>query len=127
MLSPILQPLHVPLSPIPAIHITDASPVEIKPEPPSPFSPSYPFTSDNDDSFRAMHLSPPPLYHQLSPLNPSSHSRASGKGLDRERFESLLRSTRSGSSGKRGQDLRREVAIKAHRSKQGVLVFFSLM
>lgn len=116
--------LHVPSSPIPAIHITDASPIEIKPEPRSPFSPSYPFASDNDDSFRAMHLSPPPLHHQRSPLNPSSYSPASGKGLDRERFESLLKATRNGTSGKRGHDLRREVAIKAHKSKQGAFIFF---
>lgn len=57
---------------------------------------------------------------QLSPLRPTDVPVA-GKGLERERFEELLRASRERNAalgGKRSPDLRKEIAIKVHKSKQ---------
>ncbi len=110
--------------PIPQISISPAPPQESLDEPFSPFPWATP---DADDSFRPMHLTPPPatakFVRQLSPLRPADASgKVQGKGLEPERFEALLKASRERNAvvvAKR-TDLRKEVALKAHKSKQGV-------
>ncbi|KZT06813.1 uncharacterized protein LAESUDRAFT_758991 [Laetiporus sulphureus 93-53] len=112
------------IPPIPEISISLASPQEPESEPFSPFSPSFsknqPLVED-DDGWRATLLSPPPMLspRNLSPLRPVDSVR--GRGLERERFEALLRASRErnvGLGAKKPMDLRKEIAIKAHKSKQ---------
>ena len=82
--------------------------------------------ADELDTFRPMLLSPPctgspHLARQLSPLRPSD-SPVRGKGLERARFEELLKASRERNAamgGKREADLRKEIAMKVHRNKQG--------
>ncbi|KAF8922359.1 hypothetical protein CPB85DRAFT_1267158 [Mucidula mucida] len=108
--------------PIPQISISPAPPQESLDEPFSPFPWATP---DADDSFRPMHLTPPPatakFVRQLSPLRPADASgKVQGKGLEPERFEALLKASRERNAvvvAKR-TDLRKEVALKAHKSKQ---------
>ncbi|TDL28359.1 hypothetical protein BD410DRAFT_780860 [Rickenella mellea] len=114
-------------SPLPSIHISLAPHEDPLPEPYSPFTPLSvaTFDSDDDDSFRPNHLSPPPLYHR-SPLRPASSptspsAQQNVKGLERDRFDALLKATRERNAlvgAKRVPDLRKEVALKAHKSKQ---------
>ncbi|KAI0762832.1 hypothetical protein C8Q74DRAFT_181703 [Fomes fomentarius] len=111
------------LSPVPAISISLASPEEPAPEPFSPFS-ECSFLSDDSDSFRPTLLSPPPPSavspRQLSPLRPKD-APVTGKGLERERFEALLQASRERNAAvgsKRPNDLRKEIALKVHKSKQ---------
>jgi hypothetical protein len=62
-----------------------------------------------------------PLKH-LSPLCPSDVP-VKGQGLERERFEMLLKASRERTmvlGKKKSLDLRKEVAVKTHRSKQGM-------
>jgi hypothetical protein len=83
-------------------------------------------THPDDESYRSQHLTPPPtvsprFFKQASsPLRPADDK--AGKGLEKERFEALLRSTRersaSISTGAKQADLRKEVALKAHKTKQ---------
>lgn len=114
----------LPVSPIPEICISLAPPELPVQEPISPFAPLSPSPVKEDfDSFRSALLSPPPIISpsrapRLSPLNPSE---SNGKGLDQERFESLLRASKERNStqgSKRSTDLRKEVTLKAHKSKQ---------
>ncbi|KZT74772.1 hypothetical protein DAEQUDRAFT_719955 [Daedalea quercina L-15889] len=122
------MPLAIPA--IPEISISLASPEEPTAEPFSPFSPGFsrslksPTISvpEDDDGFRATLLSPPPIIspRALSPLRPVD-SVAKGKGLERERFEALLKASkeRNVAVGSRKEvDLRKEIALKAHKSKQ---------
>lgn len=111
------------LSPVPEISISLASPEEPAPEPFSPFS-ECSFLSDDYDSFRPTLLSPPPPSavspRQLSPLRPKD-APVTGKGLERERFEALLQASRERNAAvgsKRPNDLRKEIALKVHKSKQ---------
>ncbi|RPD81839.1 hypothetical protein L226DRAFT_541466 [Lentinus tigrinus ALCF2SS1-7] len=111
------------LSPVPEISISLASPEEPAPEPFSPFS-ECSFLSDDSDSFRPTLLSPPPPSaispRQLSPLRPKD-APVTGKGLERERFEALLKASRDRNAAlgsKRPTDLRKEIALKVHKSKQ---------
>ncbi|KAI0724394.1 hypothetical protein C8T65DRAFT_563612 [Cerioporus squamosus] len=112
------------LSPVPEIAISPASPEEPCPEPFSPFS-QCSFLSDDSDSFRPTLLSPPPPSaispRQLSPLRPKD-APVTGKGLERERFEALLQASRERNaalgSKKPPTDLRKEIALKVHKSKQ---------
>jgi len=56
---------------------------------------------------------------QPSPLGP--HSALAGQGLERERFEALLLASRERNAAvgtKKGNDLRKEIALKAHGRKQ---------
>lgn len=109
-------------TPLPQISISPAPPLENFDEPFSPF----PWTAgllESDDSFRPKHLTPPPVHAKFvksqSPLRPV----AQGKGLERERFEALLKSSRERNAiGSKGLDLRKEVAIKAHKNKQGMSI-----
>jgi hypothetical protein len=123
----IFSPLHM-ASPIPQISISPPPPQELLIEPYSPFSAASFLTSSlDDDGFRHRHLTPPPTHtkfnRQLSPLRPSevAHIR---KGLGRERFEALLKASKERNAalgGKKDVDLRKEIALKAHKNKQGVL------
>ena len=120
---------------VPEISISLAPPEEPHAEPFSPFSNTdfnLPTTPEDQDTFRPMLLSPPPTVSprfpkQLSPLRPSD-SPVTGKGLERERFEELLRTSRERNAamgGKRSPDLRKEIALKVHRNKQRKKRFFS--
>ncbi|RDX56031.1 hypothetical protein OH76DRAFT_590808 [Lentinus brumalis] len=111
------------LSPVPEIAISPASPEEPCAEPFSPFS-QCSFLSDDSDSFRPTLLSPPPPSaispRQLSPLRPKD-APVTGKGLERERFEALLAASRERNSAlgsKKPTDLRKEIALKVHKTKQ---------
>jgi len=113
-----------PVSPVPEIQISLASPEEPQQEPFSPFAALSPLMHEDDDGYRPTLLSPPCMVtpkasRQLSPLRPAD--APAGKGLDRDRFEALLKSSRERNSpvtGKKSPDLRKEIALKAHKSKQ---------
>ncbi|OCH96555.1 hypothetical protein OBBRIDRAFT_765407 [Obba rivulosa] len=113
---------------VPEISISLAPPEDPVPEPFSPFSPTGPFaplTPIDDDGFRPTLLTPPPMvspmsHKQLSPLRPTD-ALAAGRGLERERFEALLRASKERNAalgGRKEVDLRKEIAIKAHKTKQ---------
>lgn len=122
------MPLAVPA--IPEISISLASPEEPACEPFSPFTPGFSPKSpticalkQDDDSFRPSLLSPPPTIspRALSPLRPAEFL-AKGKGLQRERFEAMLKASkeRNAAVGSRKEvDLRKEIALKQHKTKQG--------
>lgn len=115
-------------SAIPQISISLAPPEEIPEEPRSPFSPSSwaVMPESEEDGFRPQHLSPmsagsPNLPKVLSPLRPSE-APVKGAGLERQRFEALLKASRERSSAtgaRKAADLRKEIALKAHKSKHG--------
>ncbi|PPQ69067.1 hypothetical protein CVT25_004243 [Psilocybe cyanescens] len=113
-------------SPIPQISISLAPP-EVPPiEPSSPFTPLAFNTLLEEDGFRPVHLTPPPTVSSFkrvlsphSPLNPDPANQS--KGLDNERFQALLNATKERtaySGGKKGVDLRKEIALKVHKNKQ---------
>lgn len=111
---------------IPQISISPAPPEEPVVEPYSPFSSTL--TLSDDDAFRPQHLTPPPTLTRfgkpLSPLRPCGDT-APTKGLERERFEALLQASRERNSAvgpKKAGDLRREIALKAHKNKQGMFL-----
>jgi hypothetical protein len=117
--------------PIPDISISLAPPEELLEEPYSPFSSPFFVTTDkgSTDEFRPRRLTPPatltsPQFpRQLSPLRPSD-SPVTGEGLKREHFEAMLKASRERSAAvgaKKAADLRKEVAMKSHKSKQGQL------
>ncbi|KAJ6627203.1 hypothetical protein B0H10DRAFT_1780055 [Mycena sp. CBHHK59/15] len=110
---------------VPEISVSPAPEEAMVPEPYSPFSWNT-VLSDDDDGFRALHLTPPPsststrFIKQLSPLRPSE-ATVTGQGLERERFEALLKASKERNSAvgaKKGNDLRKEIALKAHGKKQ---------
>jgi hypothetical protein len=118
---------------IPSISISLALPDDPPVEPFSPFDSQPPSPLRQEDSYRPSLLSPPvisPRFHrQPSPLRPADTLPA-GKGLDRSHFEALLASTRErNASAKKEPDLRKELALKAHKSKQSrplqIIVFFT--
>ena len=124
----------VPHSPVPVIEISFA-PEEVPiPEPYSPFSPmkgSFGIQQDDGDCYRPSLLSPPIQGFQLSPLRPLSSGQnrpqEHGKGLGSEQFQHLLRMSKEKSSVMiaKKQDLRREVALKAHKNRQCEFCSFS--
>ncbi|KDR85186.1 hypothetical protein GALMADRAFT_52954 [Galerina marginata CBS 339.88] len=112
-------------SPIPQISISPAPPVELPLEPHSPFA-ALSFNVDGDDGFRPVHLTPPPTVSTFkrprSPLHRTDQA-AVGRGLDTERFQTLLSATKERSAvnlngGRKGVDLRKEIALKVHKNKQ---------
>ncbi|KAJ7783485.1 hypothetical protein DFH07DRAFT_764005 [Mycena maculata] len=114
-----LVPAHVP-----EISVSLAPEEPTMDEPYSPFSATIPVVED--DGFRPVHLTPPPtstptrFIKQLSPLRPSE-ATVTGQGLERERFEALLKASKERNSAvgaKKGNDLRKEIALKAHGKKQ---------
>lgn len=87
----------------------------------SPLDSQPPSPPSQEDDYRSSYLSPPPVvsprffHRQPSPLR----ANAPGEGLDPSRFEALLASTRERNAcAKKGPDLRKELAMKAHKSKQ---------
>ncbi|KAH9175485.1 hypothetical protein EDB89DRAFT_1947306 [Lactarius sanguifluus] len=100
---------------VPSISISLAIADDPTPEPFSPFDAQTTFPVCPPDSYRPSLLSPPPV---PSPLGPA-HTLPAGKGLDRSSFETLLASTKERNAyGKRAPDLRKELALKSHKSKQ---------
>ena len=100
-----------------SISLADDPPVRL----PTPLDAQPPSPPSQEDEYRSSFLSPPPVFsprfhRQSSPLRPMETS-SPGKGLDPARFEALLASTRSASS-KKESNLRKELAMKAHKSKQ---------
>ncbi|GLB36344.1 hypothetical protein LshimejAT787_0306320 [Lyophyllum shimeji] len=109
---------------IPQISISLAPPEEPVIEPYSPFSSTTLTPPSHDDGFRPIHLTPPPTLTKfgkpLSPLRPCDDT-APPKGLERERFEALLQASRERNAlfgTTRAGDLRKEIALKAHKNKQ---------
>lgn len=108
---------------VPSISISLAIADDPAPEPFSPFDAQSTFPVCPPDSYRPSLLSPPPVvsprfHRQRSPLGPA-HTLPAGKGLDRSSFETLLASTKERNAyAKRAPDLRKELALKAHKSKQ---------
>lgn len=113
------------ISAVPQISISPAPPSGPLFEPFSPFDSQPSSPAVFQDSYRPALLSPPPtisprLVRQSSPLRPVD---VNAKGLDSDRFEALLASTRernAASGGKKALDLRKEIALKAHKSKQSM-------
>ncbi|KAG7450317.1 uncharacterized protein BT62DRAFT_991302 [Guyanagaster necrorhizus] len=109
--------------PLPQISISPAPPQEVSEEPFSPFAWVTGPPNSEKDTFRPRHLTPPPVnghfVRQLSPLRPPE-APVTGKGLERGRFEALLRASRERNTAASAKktDLRKEVALKAHRNKQ---------
>ncbi|KAH9004319.1 hypothetical protein EDB86DRAFT_3209583 [Lactarius hatsudake] len=108
---------------VPSISISLAIADDPAPEPFSPFDAQTTFPECPPDSYRPSLLSPPPVvsprfHRQPSPLGPA-HTLPAGKGLDRSSFETLLASTKERNAyAKRAPNLRKELALKAHKSKQ---------
>ncbi|KAJ6574832.1 hypothetical protein B0H19DRAFT_934912 [Mycena capillaripes] len=109
---------------LPQISVSLAPEETLPQEPYSPFSWSTSPAGGDDDGFRPVHLTPPPtstrFIRQLSPLRPSE-APVTGQGLERERFEALLKASKERNSAvgaKKGNDLRKEIALKAHGKKQ---------
>jgi hypothetical protein len=108
---------------LPAICISPPPPSEHLAEPFSPFDNVRFTVEDNVDNYRPALLSPPPtmpIPRHLSPLSPPD-APVNGQGLERERFEQLLKTSRERSAAlghKKSPDLRKEVAMKAYKSKQ---------
>lgn len=110
---------------LPEICISPPPPSEDLVEPFSPFDGVHLVVEEHNDSFRPALLSPPPnmpmsIPRHLSPLSPPDVP-VKGLGLERERFERLLQSSRERSAAlgnKKSPDLRKELALKAYKSKQ---------
>jgi len=109
---------------IPHIHISLAPPEEPQVEPYSPFASSNVQSSD-EDGFRHTHLTPPltstRFGKSLSPLRPLEAVSPVAQGLERDRFDMLLKASRerhAAVGAKKAQDLRKEIAVKAHKTKQ---------
>ncbi|KAL0072156.1 hypothetical protein AAF712_001079 [Marasmius tenuissimus] len=112
-------------SSLPMISISFAPPEDPIVEPFSPFPKVNVLVNDDNDGFRPKHLTPPPTHTKFSTFLPSplrgSANESAGKGLERDRFEALLRATKERNSAagtKKGSDLRKEIALKAHKNKQ---------
>ncbi|KAJ7130087.1 hypothetical protein C8R43DRAFT_896310 [Mycena crocata] len=110
---------------VPEISVSLAPEETMVSEPYSPFSWATTH-AEADESYRPVHLTPPPsststrFIKQLSPLRPSE-ATVTGQGLERERFEALLKASKERNSAvgaKKGNDLRKEIALKAHGKKQ---------
>jgi hypothetical protein len=109
---------------IPQISVSPPPPDEPLVEPYSPFSCTTAIIPNDENSYRPHHLTPPPTHvgfsKPLSPLRPSE-APTTGHGLERERFEALLKASRERNSAvgaKKGNDLRKEIALKTHKNKQ---------
>jgi hypothetical protein len=118
--------LAIPRSPLPAICISPAPyQAPAAEEPKSPFNCLSPLSPAEDDGFRSALLTPPPVLSPgraspLSPLRPTDVPATTG--LARERFEAMLQKSRERNvmigGSRKVQDLRKEIALKAHKSKQ---------
>jgi hypothetical protein len=110
---------------LPEICISPPPPTESFVEPFSPFD-NIKFAVEEDvNNYRPALLSPPPNVpmsapKHLSPLSPEDVP-VKGQGLERERFEMLLKSSRERSAAlghRKAPDLRKELALKTYKSKQ---------
>ena len=109
---------------VPEICISLAPPSENRTEPFSPFDGVHIVVPENADDYRPALLPPPHLPvsmpKHLSPLSPEE-APVKGQGLERERFEQLLKSSRERTAAlgnKRSPDLRKELAVKTYKTKQ---------
>ena len=115
---------------VPSISISLAPADDPPVEPFSPFDSQPSSPPIQEDSYRPSLLSPPPgisprFYRQPSPLRPADTLPAA-KGLDHGQFEALLASTRERNATVRKEPgLRKELAMKAHKSKQRMLLLNS--
>ena len=110
---------------VPSISISFAISDDPRPEPFSPFDVQTTSPASQHDCYRPSLLSPPPVvsprfHRQSSPLRPA-HTLPAGKGLDDSSFEALLASTRERANAKKEPDLRKELAMKVHKSRQSTL------
>ncbi|KIJ24373.1 hypothetical protein M422DRAFT_785885 [Sphaerobolus stellatus SS14] len=117
--------LPIPTSPVPCISISLAPHEILAEEPKSPFQFAIPEVPDSPKPF---HLLPPPTLSphqtlrierrgQLSPLS----SGAVGRGLEREKFEAMLKASRDRTAmvkAKKPVELRKEIAVKVQMAKQ---------
>lgn len=108
---------------VPTIQISPAPPQEHVPEVYSPFN-NISFPEPDTDASRPSLLTPTPNHttfaKHLSPLCPPD-APVTGRGLERERFEALLRASKERNAligAKKAVDLRKEIALKAHKNKQ---------
>lgn len=114
---------------LPEICISPPPPSQEFAEPFSPFDNVKFAVQDNEDNYRPALLSPPPpmsIPRHLSPLSPED-APVKGQGLERERFEKLLQSSRERSvalGSKKAPDLRKEIAVKTYKSKQSTSLLF---
>ncbi|EIM83360.1 uncharacterized protein STEHIDRAFT_159945 [Stereum hirsutum FP-91666 SS1] len=108
---------------LPQISISSAPPTSPpSAEPFSPFSGSQLLSVEVQDSYRPSLLSPPPMHPPKisSPLRPVD-GNALKKGIDQDRFQALLTATKernATSTSRKSADLRKEIALKTHKSKQ---------
>ena len=110
---------------LPEICISPPPPAEHFIEPFSPFDNIKFAIEEHEDNYRPALLSPPPTASMpapkhLSPLSPEEVP-VKGQGLERERFELLLKSSRERSAAlghRKAPDLRKELALKTYKSKQ---------
>jgi hypothetical protein len=100
---------------LPRISISPAPPQDPVIEPYSPFaSIKYP---DYHDAYRPRLLTPPPSSPLRSCSSPEDESFEYNEGLDSQRFQALLQATRE-RNAKKHHDLRREVTLREHKTKQ---------
>jgi hypothetical protein len=105
------------LSPVPSINIEFCSEQTHVKEPSSPFDNVAFIVDNNVDAYRSIHLLPPPVHSPkdrrvVGPTPPSG-----SKGLDAARFEALKLSSKNNCNTLK-HGLRKEVAVRAHQSKQ---------
>lgn len=101
-----------PQSPVPAINIEFCNEQVIVKEPSSPFDNiSFGLVEKDVDAYRPIHLCLPPVRSPKERVTPGAPR---SKGLDAARFEALKNA--SSTTVKLG--LRKEVAMRAHQSKQ---------
>jgi hypothetical protein len=119
----------IPDSPLPCISISFApnEPLSLLKKSFSPFALGRPA---EPDSPRPQHLLPPPAISPSEMLRPQRHGSLSplsppllsgGKGLERARFEAMLRASKERSAmvgAKKPVELRKEIAVKAQKAKQ---------
>lgn len=111
---------------LPQISISPPPPEDPVSEPYSPFSSLTTPTEIHQDTFRAVHLTLPAdmstfLRKPLSPLRPLESVENSPNGLERERFEALLQASRERNAlvgARKAINLRKEITLKAHKTKQ---------
>ncbi|TFK30629.1 hypothetical protein FA15DRAFT_580238 [Coprinopsis marcescibilis] len=110
---------------VPQISVSLAPPEVTPAEPYSPFANTSFKVPQSDDAFRPTHLTPPPVHARgfrtkgSTYKSPDEPAKQIGKGLDRARFEALLNASKEKPTvTKKPADLRKEVAVKAHKNRQ---------